>query len=298
MARSYTVGDVLPFAAVVDNTAGTAATDGTVTCTVTRPDGTTDSPVTVTPIGTQYLLSYPTAGIPAGRYIGYWQSTGSEIAAHTQTFTVAPAAPVVTVDEMKRLLDWKATDGDDDELWTEVANAVGLIESIAGPITPRTVTAEAHDGGRSMLWLDYTPLIAVASVTEMYGFVQRTLTLQPVGQATDMFGYSIDDTREGRLTRRGVASMTLPFGSGGPATQSGSVLVTYTAGRQVPSENVRRAVKDAAKYFWTMRTASPNDYASPNYSPGPASTRGVPDALLARLRNILGVTELLPPALF
>lgn len=287
MANAYTVGDLLPFSLNIYNANGVLADGTNVSLTVILPDGTTAGPFAVssTPTG---VYNYVYATTMPGRHLGEWTSTGTNAGGEPQSFTVLPVAPLVTLGEVKAHLSI-ATSGDDDELAAFIAASVPILEGIAGPITPRTVVGETHDAGSQHIWTDFSPIISVSSLTEMVGFVQFTLTAQTIGGGGDNYGYTIDDAREGRITRRGVGNIAYPFGLIQDARQTtgiGSVLISYVAGRAQPSENIRMALKELLKYQWRQTHGGPSSFQEGFVSQ--AAVSGVSDAMMQRLRLILG----------
>ena len=297
MARAYSVGDLIPFAIQIYDASNTLANAGTVTLTVLQPDGTTAGPFTVSPTITgsyQYLF----VSTQAGRHLGEWSATGSNAGGEPQAFYVQPVAPLITVGEIRSHLSIQTTN-DDDELASFISASIPILEGICGPIYPRVITGESHDGGQVHLFTDFAPIISVSSLTEMVGYTQFTLTNQNIGSATDNYGYTVDDAREGRITRRGVGSVAIPFGFGvhaGTNTIRGSVLITYTAGRANPSENVRLAAKELIRYLWRQVHGNPQSFTDGYVSA--AATTGVSQAMIERLKMILGPETLRPIGMF
>jgi hypothetical protein len=149
------------------------------------------------------------------------------------------------------------------------------------------------------LFTDYAPIISVSSLTEMIGFTQYTLTQQAIGSATDNYGYTIDDAREGRITRRGVGSIAVPFGYAVHANTNsvrGSVLITYTAGRANPSDNIRMAAKELIRYMWRQVHGNPQSFNDTFVSA--AATTGLSQAMRDRLILILGAEATRPMGIY
>jgi hypothetical protein len=287
MARAYSVGDLVPFAIQIYDSTNTLANASTVTITITQPDGTTAGPFTVT-ASTTGSYAYTFTATQSGRHLGQWSASGTNAGGEPQAFYVQPVAPLLTVGEVKAHLSIQTTN-DDDELAAFIAASIPILEGLCGPISPRVITGESHDGGQIHLFTDFAPIISISSLTEMIGYTQFTLTSQNIGGATDNYGYTVDDAREGRITRRGVGSIALPFGFGthsGTNSIRGSVLISYTAGRSNPSENVRMAAKELIRYMWRQVHGNPQSFTD-GYVSAAAST-GVSQAMIERLRLILG----------
>ena len=295
MATANIVGDVLPFSVNITDATGALANATSVTLTIILPDGTTFSAGTITPTSTG-VYNYPYGPTTqAGRHLGEWTATGTDASGQSQSYTVLPIAPVVTVGEVKAHLALVGTNMDD-EIAAFIAAAVPILEGLCGPIIPRVVSLESHDAGAMHIWTDFTPLISVSAVTEMYGYTQFTLTAQTIGTPSDNFGYTIDDLREGRITRRGVGNVALPFGlitSAQQVTGVGSVLISYTAGRATPSENVRFALKELIKYLWRQVHGGQVTLQDAQFV-GAAATSGLSDAMVKRLQLLLGPESVRP----
>jgi hypothetical protein len=280
------VGDALPFGVNIYDATGSLSNGGTVTLTVIQPDGTTAGPFTVTS-STVGVYSYTFTTTMSGRHLGEWTSTTTNAGGEPQAFQVLPIAPVLTVGEFKAHASITGT-ADDAEIAAFIASATAILEGLCGPIYPRVITGEAHNAGARQIWTDFAPIISVSTLTEMWGLTQYTLTAQPVGSSTNMFGYTIDDYREGRITRRGTASISVPFGyaSGtGSSISTGTVQISYTAGRANPSANVQLALKELTRYLWQQVKGGPSSFQE-GYSA--ASSSGLSAAMRSRLLLILG----------
>ena len=232
-----TVGDVAAFAVTITDAAGAPANGGTVTLTVTQPDGTAypGSPFTVTPAPTgQYDKDVLTT--QAGRLVGYWLSTGANAGSETQVFDVRPTSDpsIISLADAKKHLNIPATrTTDDDEILAWVQAITAVVENRVGPVVPRTVVERVESG--YVLQLRKAPVLSVTSINTWLnsGTVYGVLNLRidaDTGVVENMNGY--------------------PF-TGGPFE------VTYRAGRIVTPANVLQAVKIILKHLWeTQRGAS------------------------------------------
>lgn len=296
MSNAYTVGDVIPFAIQVLDSTGALSNTTSASITITLPDGTTAGPFSGTnPSTGVYQYNYTTT--QAGRHVALWTTTGTIAGGEPQSATVLAANPVLTVTEVKNHLGIIGTT-DDDEIAAFILSAIPILEGICGPITPRVITGEQHDAGTRSIWTDFAPIASVQSVKEMVGTTQFTLTEQAVGAATSNYGFSIDDAREGRITRRGIGSVAFTFGLVGPSssTATASVIVNYTAGRQQPSENIRFALKELLKYLWRQTKSGPESFQEGYLSQ--AAVSGVSEAMMTRLRLLLGPEAVRPLGIY
>lgn len=119
-----------------------------------------------------------------------------------------------------------------------------VVEDIVGHVVPVQIT-EIHDGGDSTIYLREPPVLTVDAVTEVIGFIPYTLTLQPVGQPTSNFGFTVDDTKDGRITRRSAGSTPIAF-----YKNIGNVTVTYTAGRTSVAPNIKQGALELIAHMY------------------------------------------------
>lgn len=264
----YDLGDTVPLAAPCRNSAGQAANADTVTLTVTKPDGTTDTPAPTNPPSTtgQYTHAYATA--QAGRHTVRWTFAGTVPAqAYSDVFHVWPSAPawIVGLAETKDALNIAQTNtAHDDELRRTIAGASAVVEDIVGVVAVRTVT-ETHSGGERALLLRHRPVIAVVSVTED-------------GTAVDTSDYTV--TEAGVLTR---ASSYVP---GWWAGGVDNIVVVTTVGRRIVADNILAGTRDLIRA--NFRPQLGGDYSP--FDTAPAREPGqmrlgffVPNTVMERL---------------
>lgn len=159
----YDLADPVPLAVTVTDPAGVPADAGSVTCTVTLPDGTTAAP-TVSHDGTGLYSAVYTPTLP-GRHVVRWVATAPNASAYTDAFVVADTAgPLVSLTEVRGHLR-KGSTASDEELRRYALVATELAEEWLGYVLRRTViTGEQHDGGRRTLLLHRGPVASVTSV--------------------------------------------------------------------------------------------------------------------------------------
>lgn len=120
-----------------------------------------------------------------------------------------------------------------------------VIEDVVGHVVQVTIGPEYYDGGDTTIFLRHTPVLSITSMTEVIGFVPYNLTLQPVGQPVDNFGYTIDNAYSGLITRRSAGSQPFQFWD-----NKGNVSVTYVAGMAAVPGNVKLATLTLLKLHY------------------------------------------------
>lgn len=178
-------------------------------------------------------------------------------------------APIVSLEETKEFLNIPATTTtSDDELERFIAAASAMwIRRIGQPST--ATFTETHDGGRSTIILDHSPVQSVASVVESQGGgVSHTLS-QVTLATSESFGpwdYTLDAST-GVLTRRASGS-AIPFASG-----SGNISVTYTSGYESVPEDIEHAILLLVLHLWqTQRGGQAGRQSADEWNPAFAFT--------------------------
>lgn len=233
----------------------------TAVLTLELPDGTTTEPTPAGPAEGRFTATY----VPAqpGRYGVRWVSTAPGQAT-SDVFDVRPVQPqyLISLADAKNHLRITTT-RHDEKLRGHIETATAAIEEyLHEAIVRRTVTQKIRVDQRALqLVLDHYPVVSITSATVE-------------GTAADVSGWDVDD----------VGILTLP------AAVSGTVVVTYIAGRSVIPPEVLHAAKLVVEQLY-----------SPQRSPaaGPPSAPGgedelEPDAygvvMTAQVRELLGVT--------
>jgi hypothetical protein len=266
------LGDNLPFALTVKDSAGALANATSVTLSITR-DGVAESgsPFTVTPTSTG-LYDKDYAAPAAGHYVGRWVATGANACAYVQVFDVEAADPgyLFSLARAKEHLDITVTTADE-ELRAWMSATTRIVERIAGPVLVRTITDERHDGGGS-LWLRNPPVLNDAAGLAIF-------TVGP--WFTTGTTYAAADLRvspSGRLERRDGGSFT------------GTYAVTYQAGRRVIPSNISGAGLIVLKGLWeTQRGAASLPLSDEELVNEPGM-----GLVMWRARQLLEVDELAP----
>jgi hypothetical protein len=210
--------------------AGGPATAGTMTLTITLPDGTAATPVVVTATGAGvYTYDYPT--VQAGRHSARWLGTGANPGAHVEVFDVRPAdVPyIVSLADAKAQLNMTAT-AQDEELRSYLEATTGVVERHLGQAVVRRTFTEEHSSAGSVV-LDWPPVVSLTSmalVDGTYTWDVATLHVSPWGVVT---------------SPRGVA----PYGR---------VTVAYTAGMAIVPQHYALAARIILQHLWETQRGS------------------------------------------
>lgn len=226
---TYDIADSVPIAWNVVDAAGAPVTAGAVTLTVTKPDGTTETPAVPAPSNPgQYRVTYvPTL---EGRYT--WRAvTTTPNTAFQEVFTVraASANALLSLAEVKTHLNITSTTYDD-ELRDFIESATEVVESYTGPIVQRTYTNRVQ-GGREVIILPHTQVLAVTSFTSV---LNGTTPIQNQ--------YLSIDREAGDIYR-----------VGGGWFPCGAYNMTYTVGRTAVKASWITAAKIIIKHMWETR---------------------------------------------
>jgi hypothetical protein len=223
----YDIADSVPIAWDVKDAAGAPANASTAVLTVTKPDGTTETPAVSNPpsVTGQYRVTYvPTL---EGRY--EWRAvTTVPNTAYQDVFVVrgllSPA--LLSLADAKAHLKITSTASDDD-LREYLEAATEIVESYVGPVVTRTHTARVC-GYRSEIPLPHTQVTAVTAVTLVRdGSAPITLSDLTINTAAGVISYK-----------------------NGTAFPYGDMDVTYTVGRTSVKANWTLAAKIIVKHNW------------------------------------------------
>jgi hypothetical protein len=183
---------------------------------------------------------------------------------------MAAATDLLTLAEAKARLGITDT-GSDTNIAAVISAVSGQLDELCGPVVNRTVTAELHDGGSTIIALNKPPVASVTSVTEYTGTTATALTEQTIGTAPAN-GFTCST---GGIVRRLSSGTPRRFPAG-----SRNVTVTYAAGRYANTAAVAPKFKEAAamtfRNIWVSELASGSQtfggvtdgFANPLLGPG------------------------------
>jgi len=268
---SFDLGSVVPLSITIHNSAGALANAGSVSATITLPDGTTFPTGVVIPTSTGiYDYDYPT--VQAGLHGVRWVATGANAGAFVDIFYVvgADSRQIISLAEGKSHLRMPVDETTHDEdLMSFIWAATGVVELYVGAVVRRTHTQTFDGTGQSRLLLSHIPVLSITSVTED-------------GTTVDPSGYKINKPA-GVLVR--VA------GSADYAWRPGvqNVDVVYVAARSDVEESWRLAAKIIVKHMWeTQRAAAPGPMTQGNEDFDPRYTYSIPRRALELLGEPVG----------
>lgn len=228
---SYDLGDTVPLTVEVRDAAGALANAGAMALTVTKPDGTVDSPSPANPSTGIYQVDY--APSTAGPYRVRWVGTGANAAGYTDAFDVRDANPALmfSLADAKSILNISSTTFDA-KIRPFIESTTTTVEYFAGAVVRRSVS-ERYDisGYFSSLVLRTTPVISVQTIVSiMLGGLSYSVT------DTDL------DGETGILQNKNGKAFI------------GPLRITYTAGRITMPAGIRDAGRLILKDFWKVQT--------------------------------------------
>jgi hypothetical protein len=245
------VGDLYRLTYTNSSPGGGPVSAGTMTLTITLPDGTTAAPVTVAPVSAGvYLYDYQT--VQAGRHLARWVGTGTNPGAYVEVFDVRPAAPayLISLADAKQQLNITST-ASDEELRVYLEAVTAIAERIRGEaLIRRTFTDEKYlpdffrgygqvDAAqpygtttvRSTVALNHTPAVSLTSVSRVNGSMTWDTTLL-------------------RLDPDGIVDVLF-----GPALV-GHLTITYVAGYSIVPAEVGLATRIILQHLWETQRGS------------------------------------------
>lgn len=272
---SYQLGDVVPLSVTITDADGNPADAGSVTLTVTLPDGTTDvtSDITSTTTGV-YDHDYTTT--QAGRHAVRWVATGDNASAYTDAFTVEASDDRTFISLAETKTHLRKTDSKDDaELTGYITAACAKIVELIGQVSPITDTEEwtLHRPVRRLIPRTQ-PVLSVTSV-EYAG--TPTVTIPQADADTGTPGWVLDPG--------GVIRHTTYFGRG-------TVRVTLRAGRSPVPGNIRLAALELTGHLWRSTKLNGSGGRPPIQASDDLVIAGQAYALPNRVKELLGLGRL------
>lgn len=224
----FDLGDVVPLTVEIRDADGALADAGAVTLTVTKPDGTTDSPTPTNPETGHYQSDYVPA--TAGRYLVRWVATGANASSYTDAFDVRPAAPplLFSLNDAKNFLNISTTTNDA-KIRDLLESTTAAVEHQVGPVVQQTRVELYDPCGSYTLVLRAAPIVSVTS-------------MEPVmtgGAAYDVSNMDVD-------TATGIITNINGQGFYGP------LRITYVAGRSIVPAAIRDAGRIILKHLWDI----------------------------------------------
>ncbi|WP_433520141.1 hypothetical protein ACQP2T_63415 (plasmid) [Nonomuraea sp. CA-143628] len=227
---SFDLGDPVPLSVTITNASGTPENAGSVSLTITLPDGTTHIEASLP--GTAGVYHYDYATVQAGLHLVRWLATGANASAYAEIFDVEPAdgAPFISLADQKHHLRMDPSRTEDDEaLRWFVGAGCQMIEDRMGHVSPQSVVMDVS-ARRGVIVLPERPVIAVISVVRLPGG-----EVVPLADAlAGIDGYTL-------VNSEGILRV--------PAW-CGDVRVTARLGRSPLPQNFRLAGLDLIKHLW------------------------------------------------
>lgn len=260
---SYDLGDKVYLTWLTVDSSGAAANPGTVTASVTLPDGSNVSLTTATSVTGTYTTTYlPTL---AGRHVYAWSATGTWPQAYSDVFEVRDINDIgiVGYDEVLEYLNIPAASANENEVRRFMDAATDLAEQYTGIVLGRrTYTNELYDGAGEFLRIRNPKVVSITSVYENNALIAAT-------------AYAVDPTGQ-RLYRVGSDTLYASNSYGYWAPGMNNISVTYVAGYANPPMSAKQGVLEIIRHLWQTQRGAMNVmgrnlggdelYSSPTYS--------------------------------
>lgn len=228
----YDLGDPVVLTFLTVDSAGNPANSSSVVLTITKPDGTTETPAVTNPpaVTGTYTVTYSPA--TAGRYLARWVATVTNPQAYTEAFDVRDAAPplLFSLSDAKSLLNVSSTTNDA-KMRDLIESTTAAVEFLAGSVVRRTVIERYEAFGSDTLVLRSAPVLSVTTITPI-------LT---GGLTYEVANVDVDGNT-------GIIQNVNGKGFFGP------LRITYVAGRVVVPAAIRDAGRIILKHLWTVQT--------------------------------------------
>lgn len=226
----YDIADSVPLAWDVRDSAGALTNASVVTLTITKPDGTTETPTVTNPptVTGQYRVTY----VPTVEGAYAWRAvTTTPNTAYQDVFVVRPSVSpaILSLADAKTHLNVTSTTHDD-EIREYLEATTEIVESYIGPVVRRTKTARVC-GYRHSIPLPHTQVRSITSITVVRdGSTPITLADLSI------------DTASGVVTYKNGSSF--PYGD---------MDWVYVVGRTSVQANWTLAAKIIMKHNWETR---------------------------------------------
>lgn len=206
---------------------------------------------------------------------------------------MAEATDLLSLAEGRTAVNLGSSTNQDTELAQFISGISGRIDALCGPVVGRTITDEAHDGGKARIWFDFTPVLSVSTVTEYRQTEATSLTAETnASKPTDSY----------LLDRKGLYYYAWRRNTGVDSTYPAgrrNIVTTYTAGRYADTASVDEQFKLAAasvlRRIWHRESsiwAQSPDWSQALDNPGPSV--GFFKAVDPMIKELLA-DQLLPP---
>lgn len=271
---SFQLGDVVPLSVTITDADGNLSNAGSVTLTVTLPDGTTDVTAGISSTTTGvYDHDYST--VQAGRHGVRWVATGANASAFTDAFEVEAADDLNFISLTDTKTHLRKTDTKDDaELVGFITAACAKIVELIGPVSPTAVTETVRipRWGNNTITLGTSPVISITSVT-VRGVSPVTVPAADPDTNTD--GWVLNGGA-------GVLTHTSRF-------PYGTLQVDYRAGRTPVAGNIRLAGLELTSHLWRSIKLNGSGGRPPIQAADDIVIGGQAYALPNRVRELLGL---------
>jgi hypothetical protein len=259
---SYALGQPVLLTALVRNAAGALANADTVVLTITRPDGTTETPTVTNPPTVTGTYTFTYTPTQEHLHTVRWVFGGTNASAPIlDSFYVEPAAvaPLISLAQARKQCRL-ASPSDDTEVQRFALIASDICERRT-QVWRRTLITATFDGGRHFLRLR-RPVLSITTVIES-------------GVAVDSTGWVLDAGKGWLYRGTTVLGMCWAIGRQ-------NVVVTYQAGTVEVPWGIRQGVRLLVAHLWDSQRGGSGLPASEgaDFEIDPRTGFTVPNAVL------------------
>lgn len=264
---AFDLGSSVPLSINIYNEDGFLEDAGTVTVTITLPDGTAFTPTAIAST-TPGVYEYDYASVQVGRHNVRWLATGANAAAYSDVFIISPTdgGAFISLSHFKAHIK-KTSSTDDDIMRTFITGACQMINDRMGQVSPVTVVEDVTTTcgyGR----LSKYPLISVTSV----GVLPGLAVVAPWdGSVSLTVGWNVEN---------GILNLR----------RNGTFRVTYRAGLAVIPANYILAALELTADLWRQSQQNAGG-GRPTVNTDDQIVPGVTYALPYRVRQLLGLDK-------
>ena len=261
------LGSNVPLSITIYNADGELEDAGTVTVSITLPDGTIFTPAAITSTSPG-VYAYDYASVQVGRHNVRWLATGANASAYGDVFYVNPTdgGAFISLTHFKAHIK-KTSSTDDDIMRTFITGACQMINDRMGQVSPITVVEDVTTIN-GFARLSKYPILDVVSV----GVLPGLSVVDPMdGSQSITIGWGVES---------GILNIR----------RTGTFRITYRAGLEIIPANYILAALELTADLWRQSQQNAGG-GRPTVNTDDQIVPGVTYALPYRVRQLLGLDK-------